>query len=140
MVYKKFTSKSTQETKRLGFCWAEKVKKGGVLALYGELGAGKTTFVQGIASGLKIKQTVNSPSFIVVNRYGVNNRQFFYHIDLYRIDNEEEIEELGIKEILADKKNIVAIEWPEELEKWLPKNTIKIYFRNKEKNKREIVF
>lgn len=112
-------TKTAFETRAIGQKLAEKVKNGGVIALYGRLGAGKTTLVQGLAKGLGINQRIVSPTFIIIRRYN-----HFWHIDLYRIDD---VSNLGIEEILSDKKNIVAIEWPDKIEKILPPGTLKIY-------------
>src|SRR4030042_4237719 len=81
-----------------------------ILALSGDLGSGKTTFTQGFAEGLGIKSRVISPTFILMRKYGD-----FYHLDLYRLENniEGEIKNLGIKDIWEDKKNIMIIEWAE---------------------------
>lgn len=84
---------------------------GEVIALYGELGAGKTTFVKGIAKAMKIKQTITSPTYQIVKIYDK-----LVHIDAYRIHEED----LAIEEFIADKK-IVCIEWPQNIKDYLPK-------------------
>ncbi len=104
-----------------------------VVALQGDLGSGKTTFVQGLAKGLGIKENITSPTFTIIKRY-----DNFYHIDCYRLDKSEEILELGLKEIISNPKNIIAIEWPERIKKFLPKNTIYYKFKFADKSKREI--
>lgn len=114
---KKFETKSAAETKLLASKFAAK-HSGSIIALTGELGSGKTTFVQGFAKGLGIKEKITSPTFVIIRQYPNN----FYHVDLYRIDN---FQELGLEEILANPNNIVLIEWAEKI-KDLPKNTIKI--------------
>ena len=103
--------------------------------MYGELGAGKTTFAQGLAKGLGIKRRVISPTFIIIRSY---ENEKFYHVDLYRIENETDIKELGIKEILKNSKNIVAVEWPEKIEKLIPRNRIETYFEYIDENRRKI--
>lgn len=118
----KLKTKTAAQTRVFGYALAEKVKNGGVICLYGPLGAGKTTLVQGLARGLGIKRRITSPTFIIVRKYGR-----FWHVDLYRLNSPEEIEALGLREILADKENIVAIEWPEKIDKILPKGAIKVY-------------
>jgi len=88
--------------------------------LHGELGAGKTTFVQGFVKGLGITERIISPTFIIMRRYGYD-KKFLYHIDLYRIETLHDIEGLGIQELFDDTSNpFILIEWPEKLEK-LPK-------------------
>ncbi len=109
-------------------------RTGKILALAGELGSGKTTFVQGFARGLGIKERVLSPTFVIMRRY-----QNFFHIDCYRIQKPKELIDLGLKIIMANPKNIIAIEWAERVEKILPKQTIWIRFDFINKNKRKIV-
>ncbi|MBL7159731.1 tRNA (adenosine(37)-N6)-threonylcarbamoyltransferase complex ATPase subunit type 1 TsaE [Candidatus Microgenomates bacterium] len=147
---------SSLETEKLGEKLAKDIKKGGVIALYGELGAGKTTFTKGLARGLGIKNRIISPTFIFIRSYIVNQQlainnpprqtrssgeagqQFFYHIDLYRIDRLEDAHSLGLEEILSDSRNIVVIEWPEKIKKLLPKKRIEVYFKYLDKGQREI--
>ncbi len=107
--------------------------KATVLALRGNLGAGKTTFLQGFAIGLGIKEKVLSPTYVVMKHFNI-----FYHFDCYRLKDEKDVLELGWKEIISNPKNIVAIEWPERIKKALPKNIIKINFKTLTENKREI--
>lgn len=142
-----FTS-NTLETKQLGKLVAEKLakeKKKGTLifGLSGNLGGGKTTFLQGFAKGLGIKQKVLSPTFVIMKRFKLSNPaigQFgnFYHVDCYRIKKTKEILDLGFKKIISDPKNIIAIEWAERIKKILPQNTIWINFEFIDKNKRKI--
>jgi tRNA threonylcarbamoyladenosine biosynthesis protein TsaE len=143
MVYKKFVSKSAEETYRFGFNWAKKIKKGEILALFGNLGTGKTTFVKGLAAGLKVKETVLSPSFVIVNRYRIGRRgkgNYLYHVDLYRLRGRSQLIEAGIGEILEDKDGVIVIEWAGGWEEILPVGTIKIKFKYLGENKREIIF
>lgn len=88
-----------------------------VLALVGPLGAGKTTLIQGIAEGLEVKDYVTSPTFIIINEY--QGRLPFYHMDLYRLNNLDEIENLGIEEYFQ-KGGVCVIEWAEKLKKLKP--------------------
>ena len=132
-----FTTNDSKETQDLGKTFAEKLKTGGIIALYGNLGSGKTTFVQGLAKGLGIKQKIISPTFIIVRKYELGDRNF-YHIDLYRIGNEEDVLGLGLEDILSDRSNIIAIEWPEKIEKFLPKKRVNLFFKYLEEDKRRI--
>lgn len=119
------TSTSAQ-TQALGEEFAQKIIGGGVVCLYGNLGAGKTTFVQGIAKGLNVKETVSSPTFVLMRRYEVPTKEegsYLYHIDLYRLENTLEIRSLGIEEIVANPHNIVLIEWPEKIASLLPRRS-----------------
>ncbi len=162
---KKYTTKSFQQTQKLGenialrLCSGqakESQQKGAVvLGLSGNLGGGKTTFLQGFAKGLGIKNKVLSPTFVIFKKFQIspilkNGRPSdfeyhqFFHIDCYRINKPEEILELNFKEIISNPKNIVAIEWPEKIKKYLPKNIISIKFtcpelrRRVDQSKREI--
>lgn len=113
-----------------------------VLGLQGNLGGGKTTFLQGFARGLGIKDKILSPTFVILKRFQVPGFRFndFYHIDCYRLKDEKDILELGFKDIIKDARNIVAIEWPEKIRKALPKGVILIKFKFIGENKREINF
>lgn len=115
-------------------------KSATILALKGNLGAGKTTFVQGFARALGIEEIVNSPTFVLMKRFKLNGPSFknFYHIDCYRLDNEQDLESLGFKEIIADPENIVAIEWPEKISEMLPEHILEVEFQHKEGDEREL--
>ncbi len=153
---KKLLSSSSAETKRFGERMAQSIlKKSGsagkivrktrqgaaVLALEGELGAGKTTFTQGFAKGLGIRRIPGSPTFIIMRRYPIRGGQFknFYHVDAYRIKKLDALETLGLKEIFGGPKNIVLVEWPEHIKKILPQRMIRLKFRHgKRETEREI--
>lgn len=157
-------TKSPEETRRLGEKVADtlkvkdkqslafqakrqEVKGARVFALSGDLGSGKTTFIQGFAAVLGVKQRIISPTFIIVRRYKFlpftiyhSPFTYFYHIDLYRLELnvESEAKNLGIEDIWDDPKNIIAIEWAEKIKKLLPKNTIWIKFKNLGGDERKI--
>lgn len=134
---KKYLTNSEKETKDLAEKLAKKLTK--VIALFGELGVGKTTFAQGFAAGLGIKEKIISPTFVLIRRHKVpNSNRMFYHIDLYRLDSESDLKTLGFPEILADPQNLVLVEWAEKAEKYLPKNTTKITIKKTGENEREI--
>ena len=126
-----------EETRELGEKLAKNLRGGEVLALYGELGGGKTTFVQGLSLGLGIERRVISPTFIIMRTYDLKDK-VFYHIDLYRTSSIKDIEGLGIEEIMGKPANILAIEWAEKMKELLPDKRIDIFFRYLEDNKREI--
>lgn len=131
---KQFITTSEIETRELARKLSKKVD--GVIALSGELGTGKTTFVQGFAKGLGIKEKIISPTFVLIRQHPVpHSKSILYHIDLYRI--EKNFNQIGLKEILKNPYNIVLIEWGEKL-KNLPKNTTKISIRKKGENRRLI--
>lgn len=131
------------ETQEIGRCLAEELKSGkkaAVFGLKGSLGAGKTTFLQGFAKGLGIKEKVVSPTFVIMNRFGIKKGRFrnFYHFDCYRLERAEELENLGYKEIISNPQNIVCIEWPERIKKLLPDDSILINFKILEGDNRKI--
>lgn len=134
---KKYTTTSYKQTQKLGEKFAEELlatvpgKTALILSLSGNLGGGKTTFLQGFAKGLGIKDKILSPTFVVMKKFEVPGFRFqnFYHLDCYRLKNEKDVVELGLEDILKDARNIVAIEWPEKIKKALPKNTILIEFK-----------
>lgn len=109
------------------------------MALSGELGSGKTTFVQGIAKGLGVKKQIVSPTFIIMREYA-GEKLNFYHVDLYRLEGDlgSELENLGLTDIWEDPKNVVVIEWAEKAEKYLPKSTKWIKFENLGEEQRKI--
>lgn len=144
MSNKTIITNSFGETQQLGKDFTKQLKGGDVLALYGNLGSGKTTFIQGIAKGLGIENKIISPTFIIVRKYDLRFKikdlriKNFYHIDLYRLESVNDLKSLGLDEIINDKSNIVAIEWPEKLEKFLPKKRIDLRFKYLLDDKRQI--
>lgn len=140
----KVISNNFSETKEIGKKLAIKIlalknKKAIVLNLIGDLGSGKTTFVQGFASGLGIRKKILSPTFVILNKFKIKDK-YFYHIDCYRLENIKEIEDLGLKEMINDPKNIIAIEWGNKIKKILPLDAIKIKFSILKKDKRKIAY
>jgi len=130
-------TKSAKETKKFGQRVADKIGgKGAIIALIGNLGAGKTTFTQGFASGLGIKKRIISPTFILMRKY-----EDFYHVDLYRLEDdvEKEVTNLGLTDIWGKNGNVVLIEWAEKIEGILPKDTIRIEFETLSEDERKIV-
>lgn len=131
-------TKSAKETQAFAKDLAKVFKNGGILALSGELGAGKTTFAQGFAEGLGIKEKIISPTFLIIRQYLIPKRKkMFYHIDLYRLENINFVES-GLAEILEDKENIVLIEWAEKIADKLPADTRKIHMKKTLGNLHEI--
>lgn len=138
-ISKTFTTNSFEETQKLGRDFARVLGKGDIICLYGELGSGKTTFVQGLAEGLGIKNRIISPTFIIMRSHELKNGMF-YHVDLYRTESEKDIEGLGTEEIINDHENIVAIEWAEKLKSKMPAKRIDIEFSYEKKNMRKVAF
>lgn len=128
-------TRSIEETIKLGKEIGNKLRSHDVLALTGPLGAGKTTLIQGIAKGLKVKDYVASPSFTLINEY--KGKIPLYHIDLYRLDNSDQIKDLGIDEYF-DKEGVVVIEWAEKIHELLPENTQRINIEVIDENTRNI--
>lgn len=116
---------SPEATENIGADLAARLEPNDVVALYGELGSGKTCFVKGIARGLDVSQPVKSPSFNIINEYP--GKTTLYHIDFYRLARPAEIEETGWTECL-DTGGIVVIEWAERVKNMLPYKRIDVYF------------
>ena len=116
-------------------------KSATVVGLYGELGAGKTTFTKEIARLFGIKRTVASPTFVLERIYAVASKFKFsrlIHIDAYRLSGGKELTSLGWDELLADPKNLIFIEWPEKVMDVMPAKHIGIFFTHKGEFEREI--
>lgn len=113
-----------------------------VIALSGELGSGKTTFVQGFAKGLGIRGKIQSPTFVIqkIYRLKTKNYKLFAHIDAYRFTKQDEILALGWEGLVKNPENIIVVEWAENIEKFLPKNRIDAKIDFVSKNKRKITF
>ena len=106
---KQIITDSPKKTKELSKNFARDLKPPKVLALYGNLGSGKTTFIQGLAEGLGINRRILSPTFVFIRQYSYRENLKFYHVDLYRLDSERDVESIGLKEILEENA-IIAIE------------------------------
>ena len=139
-------SKSSQQTKSLAKKLLKKWLAGGenkdinlAVCLEGDLGGGKTTFAQGIAEALGIKEAVTSPTFLIMKKYRAPRKKYsLYHFDCYQIKNSREILDLGWEEIIKEKNNIILIEWAEKIKSILPKNRIRIKFEFVGENERKI--
>lgn len=116
--------KETRKTAQLLAKEIQKSRRSAVIGLVGELGAGKTTFIQAFAKGLGIKNKITSPSFVLMKKY-----RNLYHIDCYRIKSYKDILALDFQEIISNPENIIAIEWAERIRKILPKDTLWIDFK-----------
>jgi tRNA threonylcarbamoyladenosine biosynthesis protein TsaE len=133
-----YLTNSSGETQKLGESFAQKLQGGDVLALYGNLGSGKTTFVQGLAKGLGVKKRIISPTFIIVRHYRIDGGNF-YHVDLYRTESRHDLLGVGLDQIIAQKDSIIVLEWAEKMGELLPRKRIDIEFEYVEDNKRKIV-
>lgn len=122
----KILTKSAKETQSYAKELAKNYTNGGVIALSGELGAGKTTFAQGFAQGLGISDKIISPTFLIIKQYPLPDKSsYFYHIDLYRLENID-LKTSGLEEILSDSSAVVLIEWADKIKENLPENVKKI--------------
>ena len=129
-------TKNPEATKQVGKNLGQNLFAGSIVALTGELGSGKTTLVQGIGEGLRIKSLIKSPSFVIINEY--DGPLPLYHFDLYRLNNAEEILSLGYEEYLYEKRGVVVIEWAEKIKDFLPKEYLEINLKIVNLSKRKI--
>ncbi len=113
-----FFSRSPEQTRRIGMRLGSLLTAGDVICLQGNLGAGKTTFVQGLAQGWGTIDSVSSPTFVIVNQYRRANGGLIFHLDAYRLESVPEAEELDFDVMLAD--GALIIEWPEKLDGLIP--------------------
>jgi len=145
---KKVISKSAAQTKKIAAELArdvlskkETTDKAIVIGLIGDLGAGKTTFIQGFLRELGVKSKITSPSFVIMKTYKLKTGQFkkAYHIDCYRLRSKKDLTDLGIKEILKDSGNVILMEWPNVIKYPVDKQWILIKFRyGAKENDREL--
>jgi len=130
---KKIIINNLTEVKNLAIKTAENFAGGNVVALIGNLGAGKTTFTQFLAKALGVTQTVNSPTFNIIKTYKIKNNKScppasklpiksFTHVDAYRLRSVEDLRVIGVEEYFNDKNNITIIEWADKVQTILPKN------------------
>ena len=134
-------SKSVDETREFARTFAvSKVQhKPLIIALSGDLGAGKTAFVQGFAEGLKITDKIISPTFVLAREHKIpNTNQTLHHIDLYRLEENTDIKTLGIEDLLKDENNIVLIEWADKIKNLLPKTSVYINIEKLKGDSRKI--
>ena len=143
MIYK---TKSLKETRKIASALAKKVLKSGpqkhavVIALEGELGAGKTVFVKSFAKALGIKTHITSPTFVLMKHYPVKKPGFklLVHIDAYRLNNHRDLIPLGVKEMMLNPENIILIEWSERVKQILPAKCFTVHIDHLDKNSRKI--
>ncbi|MBI5913194.1 tRNA (adenosine(37)-N6)-threonylcarbamoyltransferase complex ATPase subunit type 1 TsaE [Candidatus Azambacteria bacterium] len=142
-------TKSAEETKAVAKLFAEMIAQertaqgAVVVALEGSLGAGKTTFAQGFAEGLGVKEKVKSPTFVLVHAHALKKKmrfKNFYHADCYRLESEKDVSAIGLDEAMRDPENIVLVEWARRIKKAMPKDTIRVTFKYINEQTRKINF
>ncbi len=138
MKKQQWITKSPEETTSLGKKIAKLLKPGTVVALSGNLGSGKTTFLKGLTAGLGLKNAdaVTSPTFSLMHIYDSKPR--VYHFDLYRLESEKEVLNIGFEEFVSDPEAITCVEWAEKAPGLMPENVIKIQFEVMNENQRRI--
>jgi len=129
-----FESQSPAQTRRLGERLAPLFQPGDVVLLQGELGAGKTCLAQGIGAGLRVKEAVKSSSFVLVNEY--SGRLRVYHADLFRLEDPQEVFELGLEENAAD--GLLLVEWPDRAPQEMPPEHLLVRFEVLDERRRRI--
>ena len=139
----KIFTKSDKETKKLGGALAreilkeKKAKHALVISLEGDLGAGKTTFVQGFGKFLGVKERIQSPTFVIMRIYHPHN---FIHVDAYRLKSKD-FKAIGWKDFVKNKNNVILVEWGNKIKNILPKNSLRIIFKHgKNYSERKIIF
>ena len=126
------------ETEALAARVARAVSPGTVIALVGDLGAGKTVFTRGFARALGVKEPVSSPTYTIIQEYRTGEGRDFFHLDLYRISDEYSALGFGVDEYLDDPEAYVLVEWPERISGIMPPGTVTVHIRHLGGDRREI--
>jgi len=126
---------SADETRELGRALGALLEPGDVVALRGELGAGKTVLAQGVATGLGFDGYVSSPTFVIVNEY--RGRVVIHHVDLYRIEGEDEIDDLGYRELFFGE-GVALVEWAERGTTFLPDDRVDVLIESASRDTRSL--
>lgn len=124
---------TVDELKALAAQFVESIvpgKQAVIVALSGDLGAGKTTFVQAAAEVLEVREDVTSPTFVIEKIYQLTGQKFqrLIHIDAYRLESSHELEVLGFEEFLKDPGNLILLEWPEKVSELIPSEAVRVRF------------
>ncbi len=130
----KYESRSAAKTKKVAKLFAQELlgaepgKGAFVVLLKGDLGAGKTTFTQGLMRGLGVKRKIVSPTFTLLRSYKIRSEHFstIHHFDCYRMGDEQELVALHFKDMVKDPQSIILIEWPERVAKAIPRNKVTV--------------
>jgi tRNA threonylcarbamoyladenosine biosynthesis protein TsaE len=130
-----YTTSNQNQTISIAKEFASKLEGGDIVALHGDLGAGKTTFVKGVAEAFGIEDDITSPTFTLMNVYGIKNSKFeirnLVHIDTYRLEDEQDLIDIGVQDYLGEENTVCLIEWPEKIKTLLQgKKVINIFFEH----------
>ena len=141
----KYLSKSAEETSKIAKDFLDTLKastKATVLALQGDLGAGKTAFAQEVGKILGVVENMHSPTFVIEKIYAINFTGFkkLIHIDAYRLEKDSELLHLGWEELTREPENLILIEWPENVAGIIPAEAKRIYFKFIDETTREISY
>ena len=137
MPSQRFITNTPEETEALGARLARALEPGAVVAFTGDLGAGKTAFVRGLARGLGVQDRVTSPTFTIVNEYE-GGRLPLFHFDLYRLGCADELFDIGWEDYLA-RGGVCAVEWSERMEELLEPGTVRVDLRRGEDEDRRVI-
>lgn len=116
-------TRNSAETEKLAYKLASKLEGNEIIAFYGDLGAGKTTFTRGVAKYFRTKEDISSPTYAIAHEYEGDNQKI-YHFDMYRITSYEDLESTGFFDYIG--KGLIVIEWSENIERFLPDGAIKV--------------
>lgn len=139
----KYSSKSPDDTREFAEGFVEELKRGEratVVALYGDLGSGKTAFSQFVGEALGVHDPIQSPTFLIEKIYELRRQKWDHlvHIDAYRLDSEDELLDLGWEEIIKKPENLILVEWADRIEEILPEDAIHIHINHAGETEREI--
>lgn len=138
MTVTEIVTRSCKETEEEGRKFAKGLEKGAFVAFYGDLGAGKTAFVRGMGKELCPYAEVCSPSYSIINEYRKNGKTVLYHVDAYRISDEDDLYSTGFYDFAENPEAVKAVEWSEKIPYALPENTVKITIEKTGETERKI--
>lgn len=129
----KYITNNEHETLKLAKNFAKQLRGGEIIAMTGDLGAGKTVFTKGLAEALGVKNIVTSPTFVLMKNYQIKDPKKpikqLAHIDAYRLNNGADLEALGVEDYFNNKECVTVIEWAERIKDILPKKVVSINFK-----------
>ena len=134
----KFISKSEEDTINFANDFAKNLKVGDIIILSGELGSGKTKFTQGVLKYFGLENEISSPTFTIVNEYNTKNTNI-YHFDLYRLEQPEDLEEIGFYEYTDVEDEVVLIEWPDRFFAYMPEDYLHLKIERGDSEQKRII-